>query len=93
MVNPKGWMRAFFAAMLLFILLVIIFVPLVLIWALNALFGLNIQYTLTTWFAAVIIILILGWHKIVPMHRYHALYGNPWKSPAAQVRSQRRRHR
>ena len=33
-------------------------VPLVLIWALNALFGLGIQYTLTTLVAALIIILI-----------------------------------
>ena len=93
MANSKTWMRVIFAIMAVVFVLCVVAVPLVLIWALNALFNLNIQYTLTTWFAAVIIILILGWHKIIPMHRYHALYGNSWKGPTEQVRSQRRRHR
>lgn len=93
MVNSKGWMRAFFAVMLFVVLLVLVIVPLVLIWALNALFGLNIQYTLTTWFAALIIILILGWHKIVPMRGYYAMYGNPWKNKTWNDRPKRRSNR
>lgn len=40
---------------ILLIILVIICGPLLLIWALNTLFGLSIAYTLATWFAALVL--------------------------------------
>lgn len=41
-------------------LLLIVFSPLVSIWALNTLFGLGIQYSLATWAAAAWCSLLLG---------------------------------
>lgn len=41
--------------MLLLILFLVIFGPLLVIWSLNTLFGLAIEYSLTTWAAVVIL--------------------------------------
>jgi hypothetical protein len=51
-----------FAALILIVLavIVIIFSPLVCIWALNALFALAIPYTFITWIAMFILIALFG---------------------------------
>ena len=68
MVNKVGVISAFFLAIIIAAVLVLVLVPFVFIWALNTLFSLNIQYTFLTWFAALILMLILGWHKIIPVY-------------------------
>ncbi len=40
-------------------LVLVALVPLAFIWALDALFGLNIAYSITTWFAALIMLAVL----------------------------------
>ena len=40
-------------ALILFLILVIIFAPLISIWSLNTLFGLGIAYTIWTWAATI----------------------------------------
>jgi len=42
------------------IILAAIFVPLIFIWTLNTLFDLEISYTLTTWFAALVLLILIG---------------------------------
>ena len=45
---------------LIFITLVIIFVPFIFIWAVNTLFMTSIEYTLMNWFASIVLIGILN---------------------------------
>ena len=68
MAQPVRVIGLFFILALLAWALFLALVPFVLIWALNVLFSLNIHYTLVTWFAALIILLILGWHKAIPVY-------------------------
>ena len=54
---------SFWALITLVILLfiaIVIFAPLALIWALNTLFGLKIAYTLINWFAAFVLLGLVG---------------------------------
>jgi len=44
----------------LFILALIIFMPFLVIWALNTLFGLTIGYTLKTWFATFVLCMVVN---------------------------------
>jgi len=48
---------------LVLFVLIIIFGPLLAIWSLNALFGLGIAYSLKTWFAALVLMGIVGGSK------------------------------
>ena len=50
-------------ALLILALLIIVFAPLVTIWALNALFGLEIAYNIGTWFAVLWLSLIVSGSK------------------------------
>ena len=42
------------------VILAAIFVPLIFIWTLNTLFSLDIPYTLTMWFAALLLLILIG---------------------------------
>lgn len=42
------------------VILVILFGPLLAIWSLNTLFGIGIAYTLSTWFAALVLTGLVG---------------------------------
>ncbi len=68
---------AFFLLLLIVVTAVLILVPFVFIWAINTLFGINTPYSLTTWLAAFIVILLLGWHKIIPVYTN----GMSWRPP------------
>ena len=68
MVNKVNVIGAFLLVIIVVAALVLVLVPFVFIWALNTLFTLKIQYTFLTWFAALVLMLILGWHKIIPVY-------------------------
>lgn len=68
MVNAIRVVGAFFFLMLFAGILFLMLVPFIFIWALNVLLSLHITYTIETWFAALIILLLLGWHKVIPMY-------------------------
>jgi len=50
----------------LFCMLVLIIWPLLIVWSVNALFGLGIEYTIKTWFAAFVLLCPVAWG-----HREH----------------------
>ena len=51
---------AFILVMVFFLIFCFIFGPLLAIWSLNVLFGLGIAYSLKTWFAALVLMGIVG---------------------------------
>lgn len=46
--------------LILFVIACFIFMPLLLIWAVNTLFSLSIAYSFINWLAALVIVLIIG---------------------------------
>jgi multidrug transporter EmrE-like cation transporter len=68
MMKPYKMLGPFFILLMILFIIVMLLVPFLFIWALNQLFSLNIAYSIWDWLAALVIMLILGWHRFVPVY-------------------------